>query len=58
MNEISSRSHAVFMIITEQSETTYVDEGGAEMSPDEFARMVKSASTTAGLNVPPACTCA
>ena len=45
MNEISSRSHAVFMIITEQSETTYVDEGGAELSPDDFAQLVKTASS-------------
>ena len=38
MNEISSRSHAVFIIIAEQSETVYVDEGGREMAPDEFAK--------------------
>ena len=26
MNEVSSRSHAVFIVIAEQSETVYVDE--------------------------------
>lgn len=37
MNETSSRSHAVFIIIVEQSETKYVrDESGAEMSSEEF----------------------
>ena len=29
MNEISSRSHAVFIIIVEQSQTVYVDDKGA-----------------------------
>ena len=38
MNEISSRSPAVFIIIAEQSETVYVDENGREMAPDEFAK--------------------
>ncbi len=42
MNEISSRSHAVFMIITEQSETTYLDDAGHELSVEEFHRLVKS----------------
>ena len=28
MNAVSSRSHGVFIIITEQSETTYIDERG------------------------------
>jgi hypothetical protein len=32
MNEVSSRSHAVFIVIAEQSETVYVDEQGAEVS--------------------------
>ena len=32
MNEISSRSHAVFIVIVEQSETVYVDEQGREVS--------------------------
>ena len=31
MNEVSSRSHAVFIIIAEQSETIYVDKNGDEM---------------------------
>ena len=31
MNEVSSRSHAVFIVIAEQSETVYVDENGAEV---------------------------
>jgi hypothetical protein len=42
MNEISSRSHAVFIVIVEQSETTYLDEHGNEMSVEEFHRLVKS----------------
>ena len=42
MNELSSRSHAVFIIIAEQSETTYLDEAGNEMSVEEFHRLVKS----------------
>ena len=42
MNEMSSRSHAVFIIIAEQSETTYLDEAGAEMSPEDFHKLVKS----------------
>lgn len=32
MNEISSRSHAVFIVIVEQSETVYVDDQGREVS--------------------------
>lgn len=31
MNEASSRSHAVFIIIAEQSETVYVDDHGTEV---------------------------
>ena len=42
MNELSSRSHAVFIIIAEQSETTYLDESGKEMSPEDFHKLVKS----------------
>ncbi len=42
MNEMSSRSHAVFIIIAEQSETTYLDESGKEMAPEDFHRLVKS----------------
>jgi len=40
MNEISSRSHAVFIVIAEQSETIYVDKQGKEMTPDEFSRLM------------------
>lgn len=40
MNEISSRSHAVFIIIAEQSETMYVDGQGKEMTPEEFSRLM------------------
>jgi kinesin family protein 3/17 len=36
MNEASSRSHAVFIVIAEQSETVYVDDGGNEMTQEEF----------------------
>ena len=32
MNEASSRSHAVFIVIAEQSETVYVDDKGVEVS--------------------------
>jgi hypothetical protein len=42
MNEMSSRSHAVFIVIAEQSETVYVDDHGAEMSAEEFQRMMVS----------------
>ena len=31
MNEASSRSHAVFIVIAEQSETVYVDDRGNEV---------------------------
>lgn len=31
MNETSSRSHAVFIVIAEQSETLYVDDAGNEV---------------------------
>ena len=36
MNEASSRSHAVFIVIAEQSETIYVDEKGAEVIVHTF----------------------
>ena len=36
MNEVSSRSHAVFIVIAEQSETVYVDGKGKEMTPEDF----------------------
>ncbi|RLO09219.1 hypothetical protein DYB28_014713, partial [Aphanomyces astaci] len=42
MNEISSRSHAVFIIIAEQSQTTYVDTTGKEVAPDEFTALVNT----------------
>jgi len=40
MNEMSSRSDAVFIVIAEQSETVYVDDNGQEMSPEEFQRFM------------------
>eukprot|EP01038_Epipyxis_sp_PR26KG_P009987 gene9987-13438_t len=40
MNEASSRSHAVFIVIAEQSETVYVDDNGVEMSPEEFQKFM------------------
>ena len=40
MNEVSSRSHAVFIVIAEQSETVYVDDQGMEMSPEEFQKFM------------------
>lgn len=40
MNEYSSRSHSVFIVIAEQSETVYVDDHGAEMSPEEFQKFM------------------
>ena len=36
MNEFSSRSHAVFIIIAEQSETVYVDDNGEEVRCLQF----------------------
>lgn len=47
MNEISSRSHAVFIVIVEQSETSYLDEEGREMTPEEFSRLVKARAAAA-----------
>ena len=45
MNETSSRSHAVFIIIVEQSETKYVrDESGAEMSSEEVQMLLTRGS--------------
>eukprot|EP01033_Poteriospumella_lacustris_P001594 gene1595-1159_t len=40
MNEMSSRSHAVFIVIAEQSETVYVDDRGQEMTPEEFQQFM------------------
>ncbi|TYZ57015.1 hypothetical protein PybrP1_003281 [[Pythium] brassicae (nom. inval.)] len=42
MNEVSSRSHAVFIIIAEQSRTSYVDARGTEIPADEFTAMVNA----------------
>ena len=39
MNEFSSRSHAVFIIIAEQSETVYVDDKGEEVNKTIIAAM-------------------
>ncbi|CAM9193777.1 unnamed protein product [Phaeothamnion confervicola] len=44
MNEISSRSHAVFIIIVEQSETYYVDDDGEEVSAEELAKTLQQAA--------------
>lgn len=44
MNYMSSRSHAVFIIIAEQSETTYVDDQGRELSSEEFQQLLKNRS--------------
>jgi hypothetical protein len=41
MNEMSSRSHAVFIIIVEQSETIYIDEHDNEMTADEFNKLLQ-----------------
>jgi len=41
MNHISSRSHAVFIIIAEQSETMYLDDAGRELSHEEFAALLQ-----------------
>eukprot|EP00939_MAST-03C_sp_MAST-3C-sp1_P003710 g3710.t1 len=46
MNEMSSRSHAVFIIICEQSETTYVDSAGRELRPEDVHRMMKERTLT------------
>ncbi|KAF4036899.1 Kinesin motor domain [Phytophthora infestans] len=42
MNELSSRSHAVFIIIAEQSKTTYVDSKGNDVAPEEFMTLVNA----------------
>ncbi|ETK74825.1 hypothetical protein L917_18175 [Phytophthora nicotianae] len=42
MNELSSRSHAVFIIIAEQSKTTYVDSKGNDVAPEEFMALVNA----------------
>ena len=50
LNELSSRSHAVFIIIAEQSETVYVDDNGNELPPDKFHELVKGTKTQADLS--------
>lgn len=42
MNEVSSRSHAVFIIIAEQSKTSYVDARGVEIPAEEFTAMANA----------------
>lgn len=42
LNMLSSRSHAVFIIICEQSETTIVTEDGREMDIDTYKRIVQT----------------
>merc|ERR1719174_2491440 len=41
-NELSSRSHAVFIIICEQSETTYLHTDGRPLSAEEVSRFVQT----------------
>lgn len=48
MNEMSSRSHAVFIVIAEQSQTLYVDDRGAEMSAEEFQRFMHGRGVRTG----------
>lgn len=43
MNDFSSRSHLVFVVIVEHSETVYVDDTGCEMAPNEFAHVMRNA---------------
>lgn len=55
MNEASSRSHAVFIIIVEQSETVYVDDHGTEMTPEDLSSLLitqKSVQSRAGEHDP------
>ena len=40
MNEASSRSHAVFIVIAEQSETVYVDDAGNELTAEQFQKFM------------------
>ena len=42
MNEMSSRSHAVFIVIVEQSETLYLDNQGTEITIEEFNKLMQS----------------
>mmetsp|Transcript_4805 Transcript_4805/g.17979 ORF Transcript_4805/g.17979 Transcript_4805/m.17979 type:complete len:867 (-) Transcript_4805:1097-3697(-) len=41
LNQLSSRSHAVFIIICEQSETTIVNENGEEIDIDTYKRLTQ-----------------
>ncbi|CAM9895278.1 unnamed protein product, partial [Hapterophycus canaliculatus] len=45
MNDTSSRSHAVFIIIVEQSETCYTDEKGKAMSPEALRQLLRKAGS-------------
>ncbi|CAB1096787.1 unnamed protein product [Ectocarpus sp. CCAP 1310/34] len=45
MNDTSSRSHAVFIIIVEQSETSYTDEKGEKMSPETLRQLLRKAGS-------------
>jgi kinesin family protein 3/17 len=44
MNELSSRSHAVFIIIAEQSEVSFLRPDGESLSPEEFAALMSKTS--------------
>ena len=50
MNELSSRSHAVFIIIAEQSETTYVDESGRTIEAEAFHQLLNSTKSSTELS--------
>eukprot|EP00941_MAST-03F_sp_MAST-3F-sp1_P001705 g1705.t1 len=50
MNAVSSRSHAVFIIICEQSEISYVDDNGVTISPLQFEEFVRSNSKQSNYN--------
>eukprot|EP00761_Pharyngomonas_kirbyi_P013092 gb/GECH01013119.1/.p1 GENE.gb/GECH01013119.1/~~gb/GECH01013119.1/.p1 ORF type:complete len:907 (+),score=235.75 gb/GECH01013119.1/:1-2721(+) len=49
VNELSSRSHAVFIIIAEQSETTFLTEEGREMEVEEVQSMMRRQDGAAAL---------
>eukprot|EP01035_Chromulina_nebulosa_P016848 gene16848-22333_t len=51
MNEASSRSHAVFIVIAEQSETVYVDDNGNEMSPEDFQKFMHARGVHRGQEI-------
>lgn len=50
MNEMSSRSHAVFIIIAEQSETMYVDKDGNLLPPEAVDTLLNSAKSEDNVN--------